>query len=71
MNIDRIEKSTATTRVHIDRFASDRPVSDDLIAGFAMAAARETPSSLFGWHVCRFTGDNGETVSAVVALHTD
>lgn len=65
MMISEIRKGRSTTTVVVTGFAADRPVSDDLVIGFAMHAARENPSSLFGWHIHH----NGET--ATVSLNTD
>lgn len=65
MRIESIRRGYATTTVVVTGFAADRPVSDDLILGFAMNAARENPSSLFGWSVHH----NGEVTT--VQLHTD
>ena len=48
--------------------AEDRPVSDDLIIGWAMAQVGETPSSLFGWSVNRPVQ---YPLMAVVTLNTD
>lgn len=60
-------KARTVTIVKIDGIAADRPVSDDLIAGFAMASTGENPSSLYGWTVKR--SDSG--TEAFVHLHTD
>lgn len=68
MFIVSINKGRTITDVHVSGIASDRPVSNDVIAGFAMQGAGENPSSLFGWTVKTY----GEPVSgAVVTLHTD
>ena len=49
--------------------APDREdISDDLIIGWAMAQAGETPSSLFGWSVNRPVQ---YPLMAVVTLNTD
>ena len=48
--------------------AEDRPVSDDLIIGWAMAQVGETPSSLFGWSISR---PSQYPLMAVVTLNTD
>lgn len=50
---------------HIDPVS--RPVSDDFLAGFAVKAANETPSSLYGWSVSR----SEDGTSATVRLATD
>lgn len=65
MRVVQITGSVPSKRVRVEGFAPDRPVSDDLVAGFAMRAANETPSSLFGWHVTR------DEEGATVVLHTD
>ena len=70
MNIESIRKEYASTQVDIVNIAVDRQVSDDLLIGFAMHAAGENPSRLFGWKVCRFT-EGDVTVAARVSLHTD
>lgn len=67
MRIESITGSLPTKRVRVSGLTEDRPVSDDLIAGFAMAKAGETPGSLYGWRVSR--GEDGTT--ATVSLHTD
>lgn len=54
-------------RVVVVRLAADRPVSDDLIAGWAMAQISESPSTLYGWSVSRT--EDGE--HAYVRLNTD
>lgn len=54
-------------QVTISHDFKDRPVSDDLIVGWAMAKANEDPSSLFGWRVSRVEDQN----VAVVTLYTD
>lgn len=65
MRVDAQHRTFATKTVVIVHNFADRPVSDDLIAGWAMAKAGEEPSSLFGWVVKR-----NET-GAVVLLYTD
>ena len=67
MRIESITGSLPTKRVRVSGLTADRPVSDDLIVGFAMASARETPSGLYGWSVSR--GEDGTT--ATVSLYTD
>lgn len=67
MMIQSIHKGGATTTVNVHHIADDRPVTDDLLAGFAMASAHEDPSSLFGWSVRRYPDEK----AAVVQLHTD
>lgn len=67
MMIQSIQKGRATTVVTIANIASDRPVSDQLLIGFAMASANENPSSLFGWACMQ----HPESKSATVQLHTD
>jgi hypothetical protein len=67
MRIDTVTGSIPTKRVRIDGIAADRPVSDDLLAGFAMKGAGEDPSSLYGWHVSR--SEDGK--AALVSLYTD
>jgi hypothetical protein len=54
--------------VTVEHNFDDRPVSDDLIVGWAMAKAGETPESLFGWSVNR---PSQYPHMAVVTLHTD
>lgn len=72
MNIEQVTtRPGRSTAVEIEGITRDRQVSDDVIAGFAMHAAGENPSSLFGWHVTRWTDDEGLTVAATVTLHTD
>lgn len=66
MMIQSIQKGRATTIVRVERIAADRPVKNDLIIGYAMHAAGEDPSSLFGW-ACIQHGDG----TATVQLHTD
>jgi len=51
MNVQSINKNRTYTEVVIERIADDRPVSDELLIGFAMQAAGENPSSLFGWSI--------------------
>lgn len=66
-------KATTVTRnltnitVTVELPSESRPVSDDLIVGFAMASVNETPDSLFGWSVSR----SDEFPFATVALNTD
>lgn len=67
MNIENIHRGHSTKTVRIVNIADDRPVSDDLLKGFAMKAANEDPSSLFGTEVIR----DHEARSATVRLHTD
>lgn len=55
-------RGRATTHVTVVGHLGD----DESIADVAMAAARETKSSLFGWSITRHND-----VSASVALHTD
>lgn len=62
-----IRRGYATTTVTVENIADDRPVSDDLIAGYAMRGCLENPSSLFGWSVRRYPDEK----CAVVSLHTD
>lgn len=66
MMIQSIQRGRTTTVVTIANIAEDRPVSDHLVIGFAMHAAGENPSSLYGW-ACIQHG-NG---TATVQLHTD
>lgn len=51
----------------VENIADDRPVSDELLAGFVMASCDENPSSLFGWSVIRYPDEN----AAVVTLNID
>lgn len=53
--------------VTIEHDFEDRPVSDDLVVGFAMANVGETPERLFGWEVRRPVEFHH---LAVVTLHT-
>jgi hypothetical protein len=54
-------------QVTIHHNFEDRPVSDDLIAGWAMAQVGEDPSRLFGWRVSRVESQS----VAVVTMYTD
>lgn len=69
MNISKESgyRGRAYREVVIENIADDRPVSDDLLAGFAMASVGENPSSLFGWSVHRWP----MTTTATVTLNTD
>jgi hypothetical protein len=67
INKDQTHRGFGHILVTIDNIAADRPVSDDMLAGFAMASVGENPSSLFGWAVSRST----EFPFAVVRLNTD
>lgn len=67
MNIKSVRGTTPSKYVDIENIEPDRPVSDDLIIGFAMAGARENPSSLFGWSVYR----SEDGTWAIVTLNTD
>lgn len=69
MRAELRHKSTSHKVVSVWDIQPDRPVSDDLILGFAMATAGENPSSLFGWEVKRFEGETNTT--ATVVLNTD
>ena len=60
-------KAQTYREVNVSGIADDRPVSDDFIAGFAMASVGEEPSSLFGWAVDRIP----LTTAATVTLYTD
>lgn len=51
MRIQSVQKSSTYTEVVIEAVPDDRPVTDDMLVGFAMHAAGENPSSLFGWAV--------------------
>jgi len=66
MMIQSIHRGYATTSVTIAGIAEDRPVHNNLLIGFAMHAAGEDPSSLFGWACIQH--DNG---TATVRLNTD
>jgi hypothetical protein len=52
--------------VQIIGIAPDRPVSDDFIAGFAYASARETPAMGYGSAVTRTS-----STTASVTIYTD
>lgn len=54
-------------QVTVSHDFKDRPVSDDLIAGWAMATVGETPESLFDFRVSRVEDQN----IAVVTFYTD
>jgi hypothetical protein len=54
--------------VTINHNFDDRPVSDDMLIGYAMHVAGETPESLFGWSVKR---PAQYPLMAVVTLNTD
>ena len=53
--------------VTIEGIAPDRQVSDDLLIGFAMHAAGENPSRLFGWSVSTYN----DRTKAIVTLNTE
>lgn len=70
MEIKQIVKGHATTRVSVINFGF---ATDEQITAFAMEAARENRSSLFGTSV-RIVDDFSGPVAfkvAVVSLHTD
>jgi hypothetical protein len=67
MKVQSTYRGRTYKEVTIEGIADDRPVSDDLLAGFAMASIGENPSSLFGWSVTR----PSMTTTAVVTLNTD
>lgn len=69
MFIISVNKGRTIIDVHVGGIAADRPVSNDLIAGFAMHAAGENPSSLFGWTVKPYGEER--THGAVVTLNID
>lgn len=72
MNVTSTRRTGSRKIVEIDGIPADRQVTDDLYVGFAMATVGETPSSLFGWHVCRWTDPTGYRTTAVtVTLHTE
>lgn len=72
MIIVSIHKFSQTTIVHVSGISEDRQVSDDVIAGFAMHAAKETPNRLFGWTVRTYGTDSlGYVHGATVELHRD
>lgn len=53
MKAQGIYKGGTYREVTIEHNFDDRPVSDDLLVGWAMREAGETPESLFGWKVDR------------------
>lgn len=67
MNVQSTYQGQTYREVTIENIADDRPVSDDLLAGFAMASIGENPSSLYGWSVTRWP----MTTTATVTLNTD
>lgn len=67
MKIQSIQKGRPTTVVIIVNIAEDRQVPGSLLIGYAMHAAGEDPSSLFGWSCVQHPGGR----SATVQLHTD
>jgi hypothetical protein len=68
MRAELRHKGQTVKVIAVSGIAADRPVSDDLILGFAMATVGENPSSLFGWNVKRFEGETNST--ATVELYT-
>jgi hypothetical protein len=67
INKETIVKARTFKSAMVVNIAEDRPVSDDLLAGFVMASLGENPSSLFGWDVHR----SNDGTMAVVTLNTD
>jgi hypothetical protein len=67
MKASRGHRGHTYVEVIVTDIAEDRAVSDDLLAGFAMATIGENPSSLFGWSVTRWP----LTTTATVQLNTD
>jgi len=63
MIVTSVRGSIPTKYVRVEGITSE--TTDEIVAA-AMAAARETRSSLFGWGVRRLEGG-----AADVALHTD
>lgn len=53
MKVQSTYRGQTYKEVTIEHNFDDRPVSDDLLVGWAMAQVGETPESLFGWHVTR------------------
>lgn len=68
MKVQSIYRGRTYKEVTIEHNFDDRPVSDDLLVGWAMAQVGETPESLFGWGVTR-PADFAHL--AVVQLNTD
>lgn len=66
MKIESIRGSIPSKTVVVT-LPTDRTVSNDLVIGFAMAKADETPGSLYGWQM--LTSPDGKT--ATVRLYTD
>ena len=68
MKVQSTYRGRTYKEVTIEHDFDDRPVSDDLIVGWAMAQVGETPGSLFGWSVSR---PAQYPHMAVVTLNTD
>jgi hypothetical protein len=68
MQIQGTYKGRTYKEVTITHNFDDRPVSDDLLIGYAMRVVGETPESLFGWEVKR---PAQYPHMAVVTLRTD
>ena len=68
MMIQGTYKGRTYVEVSIQHNFDDRPVSDDLLVGYAMNEVGETPESLYHWTVTR-PADYPHL--AVVTLHTD
>lgn len=68
MNVQSTYNARTYREVRITHNFDDRPVSDDLLVGYAMHAINETPESVFGWDVSRPVQHPN---LAVVTLHID
>ena len=68
MKVQSTYKGRTYKEVSIEHDFDDRPVSDDLLVGWAMAQVGETPESLFGWYVSRPVQYSH---LAVITLNTD
>lgn len=71
MRVQATHRGRTYHEVVIEHNFDDRPVSDDLLVGWAMAQVNETPESLFGWTVIRPEPYGGTPNMAVVTLNTD
>lgn len=67
MIVESVYRGPSFTEVTV-KLAKDRPVSDDLVIGWAMAHLGETPSRLYGWRVRRAPD---RPLVAIVTLNTD
>lgn len=65
--MNAIAKGRTATVVSIVDIPTDRGITHDLLIGYAMRAANETPARLFGW-ACIY---NEAAKEATVQLHTD